>query len=63
MGDQIKRNKMDRACSMDGGGESSIQSFGGNPDGKKCFGRLGTEGRIILKWILKLFWRMWPGML
>jgi len=44
---------MDRACGMDGGGESCIKSFGRNPDGKRPFGRLGTEGMIILKWIVK----------
>jgi len=35
----------------------------GNHDGKRPFGRLGIKGKIILKWIVQLFWRMWPGVL
>jgi hypothetical protein len=28
-GDKIKKNEMGGACSMDGGGESCVQGFGG----------------------------------
>jgi len=46
-----------------GEGRVAYRVFVGNCDGKKPFGRLGTKGRIILKWIFQLFWRMWPGVL
>ena len=37
LGDQIKRNEMDREYGMVEGGESCIQSFGGEPLWKETF--------------------------
>jgi len=36
-----------------GEGRIAYRVLVGNPDGKRPFGRLGTERRIILKWVVK----------
>jgi hypothetical protein len=36
-----------------GKGRVAYKVLVGNPDGKRPFGRLGAEGRIILKCIIK----------
>ena len=38
-----------------GEGRVAYRVLVGTPDGKRCFGRLGTEGRIILKLTVKPF--------
>jgi hypothetical protein len=44
---------MDMSCSMDRRDKKCIQILARKPKGKGLLGRLGTDGRIILKWILQ----------
>jgi hypothetical protein len=57
LGDKIEKNEMGDACSMYEGEERCIQGFGGKPEGKNHLEEAGIDGRIILRWIF----RMWHG--
>jgi hypothetical protein len=48
-GDNIKEDEMGMSCSLHGRDEKSIQNF----SQKTRRENLGTDGRIILEWILE----------
>jgi hypothetical protein len=37
------------------------QDYGVEAEGKRQFGRSSMDGRIMLKWILKVFGMLWDG--
>jgi hypothetical protein len=50
---RIKKNKMDRTCSMHMGTRNSYKILFGKTERRNCMGYLGIGGRIILEWFLK----------
>jgi hypothetical protein len=49
LGDQVKKTKTGRTCSMYGGEEGAYRVLVGNPQGRRPLKDSGVDGRIILK--------------
>jgi hypothetical protein len=65
MGDQIKKNKMDGACGMNGRQVRCIQGFDGKNSEKRPLGRLRTRWEAYIKMDLQeVGWRVggWAGL-
>jgi len=52
----MKEEEIDRTRGTSGRDDKYIQAFSWNTRRKKKLGRLGTDGAIILKCILKIVW-------
>jgi len=64
LGVQIRKTRLDGACSTCGAGEVHIGFCSRRPDGKRQFGRPRLEERIVLKWIFKMCnGETWTGLI
>ena len=59
MGDQIKKNKMGKACSTYADRRGAYRVLVGKSEGKKILGRPGVDWSIILRWDVVV----WTGLI
>ena len=62
LGEEVKDSRSGRACGWCGGERVGVEVLGGQPEGRRPYGRSGLDGRMMIKCILyKCGWREWTG--